>query len=172
MAPGPGALDRRMGSPAADPRQTPKVVSEPEINSASRPQPARQISLKLTGADSTKVDVELTEKAGKVQVAVRTQDRELAKALQTDLGSLVGRLESKGFKTEAWAPAAPRHVPVAAAQQSGFSNSEGDRQPGSGTGQQQPGRQGQNGSNPRHQARWMAQLNQTISNEETRTEPE
>lgn len=170
---GPGTIGSRAENSAADSLQEPKIVREPEIDATPRPQPARQISLKLTGADSTKVDVELTEKAGKVQVAVRTEDRELAKSLQSDLGGLVGRLESKGFKTEAWAPAESRHSPVAASEQSNFSNSQGDpRQPGSGTEHQQPGRQGQNGSNPRQQARWMAQLNQTISTEETRTEPQ
>ena len=129
--------------------------------------------MRLTGANSTNVDIEVTERAGKVQVAVRTQDRDLAKSLQADLGGLVGRLENKGFRTEAWAPAVSGHSPLAAPEQSGFANSRGDpRQPGSGTGQQQPRGQGQNGSNHRQQARWMAQVNNTITAEETRTEPQ
>jgi hypothetical protein len=171
-AQGPGAPDTRMGRSLADPPQPAKVAIEPETNAAPRPQPARQISLKLTGEDSARVDVELSERAGKVQVAVRTPDRELAKSLQTDLGDLVGRLETKGFKTEAWLPGTDRHTPSSAPEQSGFANSEGDpRHAGSGTGQQQ-GRQGQNGSNQRQQARWMAQLRETLSTEETRIEKE
>jgi hypothetical protein len=150
----------------------PKVVNEPEINAAPQAQPARQISLKLIGDDSSKVTVDLSERAGKVQVSVRTADPELAKSLRGDLGDLVGRLESKGFKTEAWVPTASRHTPAAAPEQSGSSNSQRDpRNSGSGTDQRQ-GRQGQNGSNQRQQARWMAQLNETLSTEETRTNNE
>ncbi len=163
-------LNPRVEQSEADTTRMTKVATEPETNTASRPQPARQISLKLTGADSAKVDVELTSKAGKVQVAVRTSDTELAKSLQTDLGDLVGRLENKGFKTEAWVPTASRHSSIAAPEQSSSSNSQGDsRHSGSGSGQQQA-RQGQNGSNQRQQARWKAHLEETLSVQETRME--
>lgn len=169
-AQGPRMLNPRVEQSEADTTRMTKVATEPETNTASRPQPARQISLKLTGADSAKVDVELTSKAGKVQVAVRTSDTELAKSLQTDLGDLVGRLENKGFKTEAWVPTASRHSSIAAPEQSSSSNSQGDsRHSGSGSGQQQA-RQGQNGSNQRQQARWKAHLEETLSVQETRME--
>ena len=152
--------------------QATKISNEPEINAPPQPQPARQISLKLTGEDSSSVNVEFSEKAGKVQVAVRTSDPDLAKSLRTDLGDLVGRLESKGFKTEAWVPTALRHMPAVAPGQSSSSNSQGgERQAGSGTGQRQE-RPGQNGSNQRQQARWKAQLEETLSTEETRTNNE
>jgi hypothetical protein len=145
------------------------VAIAPETNTPLLPSTARQISLELYGDDSAKVSVDLSEKAGKVQVAVRTADPELAKSLQTDLGELVGRLESKGFKTEAWVPAASRHTPAAAPERSGSTNSLDDpRQSGSGYDQRQ-GRPGQNGSNQRQQARWMAQLEDTLSTEETGT---
>jgi hypothetical protein len=149
--------------------EAPKVANEPEINTALQAQPARQISLKLTGDDSSKVTVDLSERGGKVQVSVRTADPELAESLRGDLGDLVGRLESKGYKTEAWIPTASRHTPASAPEQSGSSNSQRDpSQSGSGADQRQ-GRQGQNGSNQRQQARWKAQLEETLSTEETRT---
>jgi hypothetical protein len=145
---------------------------EPEGNTAPKPPAATQISLQLTGEDSTKVNVDLSERAGRVQVAVRTADPDLTKSMRTDLGDLVERLESKGFKTEAWVPASSRHVPAAAPEQSGSANSQtSPRQSGSGMGQRQ-GRQGQNGSNQRQQARWTAQLKETLSTEETRTNSE
>ena len=107
------------------------------------------------------MDVELTQKAGKVQVAVRTADRDLAKSLQTDLGDLVGRLENKGYKTEAWIPAAPHIAQPGATNSSSFGNSD-PQHSGSGTGQQ-PDRQGQNGSNQRQQPRWMQQFEESLS---------
>jgi hypothetical protein len=149
--------------------QTAMTAIEPEVNTAPKLPAATQISLQLTGEDSTKVNVDLSERAGKVLVAVRTADPDLTKSMRTDLGDLVERLESKGFKAEAWVPASSRHMPPAAPDQSGSANNQsGPRHSGSGMGQRQ-GRQGQNGSNQRQQARWTAQLEETLSTEETRT---
>ncbi len=174
--PGPAMLSPAMTHDAIEPpttsSQTATSAIEPEVNTAPKPPAARQISLQLTGDDSTKVNVDFSERAGKVQVAVRTADPDLTKSMRTDLGDLVERLESKGFKTEAWVPASSRHVPAAAPEQSGSSNGQTNpRHSGSAMGQRQ-GRQGQNGSNQRQQARWAAQLEQTLSGEETRTTSE
>ena len=83
-----------------------RVEQKAEIGSHVQAPPTREISLRLAEADSAKVDVKLTERAGKVQVAVRTEDRELARSLQSDLGELVGRLERRGYTTETWTPGA------------------------------------------------------------------
>jgi hypothetical protein len=150
--------------------QSTKSANDVETSPGPQPQPARQISLKLVGEDSAKVSVDLSERGGKVQIAVRSADPELARSLRTDLGDLVGRLESKGFKTEAWVPTTSRHTLATAAEQSDSRNRpDYPRDTGSGTNQRQ-GRQGQNGSNQRQQARWMAQLEETIALDETRTE--
>jgi len=158
---------------AVNPNDSRKVTSDPEINPVLQPQVARHISLKLTGPDSTKVDLQLTERAGKMQIAVRTPDHALAKSMQTDLSDLVGRLENKGFKAEAWIPTSGRHAEATAApQQSSQGNSQnhqGRHSGGSGPGQQQQ-RQGQNDSNQRQHARWKAQLEETSSVAEIRME--
>ncbi len=149
----------------SDPPQTTKVEPAPETNSAFRPQPTRQISLKLAGRDSTSVDVQLRERGGKVQVAVRTPDHELTKSLQGDLSDLVGRLESKGFKTETWVPAAAREAPDASGPGSGL----GQNQPqhsDSWAGQQQ-GQQERHESHQRQQPRWMAQMEESLEAEDT-----
>ena len=153
---------------ATNPSDSRKIASDSEIGPTVQPQPARQISLKLTGPDSTKVDLQLTDRAGKLQVAVRTPDHALAKSMQSDLSELVGRLENRGFKAEAWIPTSGRHAEATATPQQfsqGNSQNHPDRQsggPGSGAQQQ---RQGQNESNQRQQARWKTQLNETQLNE-------
>jgi len=159
--------------PAADPPPTTKLANEPEINAApQQPQAARQISVKLTGEDATRVDIEVTDRAGKVLVAVRTPDQDLAKSLQTDLGTLVGRLDEKGYKPEAWVPAIS-HAAAAAPEQSNGNGPGNSRQSGSEAGGQGgQGKPGQNGSNQRQQARWMAQVEETLSTVETETENE
>jgi hypothetical protein len=148
-----------------------KVTPEPEINSTLQPQPARQISLKLSGPDSSKVDLLLTERAGKIQIAVRTGDHALAKSMQTDLTELVGRLEDKGFKAEAWIPTSERHVDAAIAPPpSNPNNRQSEQEQRGGWGQQQQQqRQGQNQSNHRQQASWKSQLEETTSAEQKRT---
>jgi len=137
-----------------------------ETAPAIRPQPAREINLKLEASDATKVDVRLTERAGKVQVQVRTQDHELTKSLQGNLGDLVGRLENKGFKAEAWIPSTARHVQSAASPTAnpGSGNSDSSGSPAREQQQQQQRHSG----NGRQRSRWNAQLNDTLS-EETRS---
>ena len=55
--------------------------------------------LQVTGGDQ-RVDVRLTERAGEVQVSVRTPDSQLAGALRDDLAALSARLEQSGFRAE------------------------------------------------------------------------
>jgi hypothetical protein len=166
-----GAPDTRVGPPAVSKLPALKVAPEPEIKAAIAPPPTRQISLKLRTDDSTRVNVDVTERAGKVLVAVRTSDHELAQSLQTDLGDLVGRLETKGFKTEAWMPAVA--LPAAAPSPSSNANPNfaqpQNSNPGNGSGQR---RQGQNGPDQRPKTRWAAQLQETMSAKQARSESE
>jgi len=136
------------------------------------PQAARQISFKLAGAASGNVNVLFTEKAGKVEVAVRTPDQNLTKSLQADLGDLVARLDASGLKAETWTPIVAHHAPASVAEPSHSGNSQG--QPGnsglwSGNQQQQ---RGQKESNQRQQPRWMAQLDDSLKAEDKRMEDE
>ncbi|HEY6392898.1 MAG TPA: hypothetical protein VIX89_16575 [Bryobacteraceae bacterium] len=167
------ATEPQASHAATSPSDARRAASDPEIGLTLQPQQARHISLKLTGPDSTKVDLQLTERSGKMQIAVRTPDHALAKSMQTDLSDLVGRLENRGFKAEAWIPTSGRHAEATAPpQQSSQGNSQnhqGRHSSGSGAGQQQQ-RHGQNDSNQRQQARWKAQLEETSLIEEMRME--
>ena len=165
----PGTPVTRVDSFSSAELQALKVASEPEMKVGIAPPPFRQISLKLSTDDSTRVILDLIEKAGKVQLTVRTPDHELAKSLQTDLGDLIGRLESKGFKTESWIPAAV-HQAAAPAQSTTSNGGFGAPQhsgAGQGGGQQ---RNSHHGSNQRQQARWTAQVDETMSADEARSE--
>ena len=161
------------GREATNPNDGMRAVSDPERRLTLQPQPARNISLKLTGPDSTRVDLQLTERAGRMQIAVRTPDHALAKSMQTDLSELVGRLENRGFKAQVWIPTAGRQAEAASAlHQSSQANSQdhpGRHTGGSGSGPEQQ-RHDHNQSNQRQQARWKAQLQETTSEEETRME--
>ncbi len=153
-----------------DPPVAGRVSTEIETNPSVRPQPIREISLRIADKASNSVDIQMVERAGHVQVAVRTPDQELTKSLQTNLGELVGRLEQKGYKTETWVPGTPLHTPAAMAEPTSSSGHNQD-QPGHSSswdgGQQQ---QQEQESGRRQQARWMTQLEQTLNGEEAGTE--
>jgi hypothetical protein len=174
----PGASEA--ASPAVRPsepgtaKETSPAQAAPEIETKNvvAAQPARQISFQLGRSDTNNVNVLLTERAGKVQVAVRTPDHQLAKALQTDLGDLVGRLESHGFKAETWVPASGHRAAAAMADASNSANHrEHGGAGGSSSGEQQQRRE-QNGSNARQRPRGLTAFQDTLSQQETGRESE
>ena len=167
----PATREVRSGPARSDEAKVETLAVEPEVNPAVHAQPTRQISLRLSGADATNVDVQLRERAGRVQVAVRTGDSQLTQALQSDLGDLVNRLESKGYKTEAWIPATAHPAAAAAPGVSEGGAEHGQRQPsGSWAGNEQQ-RHGQQGSNQRQQSRGKARFEETLAtSQEARTE--
>lgn len=157
-----GALQARSKIAAPQPPQAPMVSPEVETTSAIPSQPIRQISLRLAGTASAQVDVQVEERAGSVQVAVRTADPDLAKSLQINLGDLMGRLEENGFKTAAWTPATAQHSGGAVREVSTSANSQSHSDDSGFTGGQQNSQHGQRESNQRQPERWQAQLNETL----------
>ena len=79
---------------------------EPAV--AVRPQgpaaPAREIHLRLGDLRADGVSLQVVDRKGRIEVAVRTPDRELAGSLRESLPTLVRRMEGAGFRVEAWAP--------------------------------------------------------------------
>ena len=125
--------------------------------------------MKLSADDSTRVNIDLTARAGKVLVAVRTPDHQLAQSLQTGLADLVGRLESKGFKTETWVPAVAHAALTSSRSSTSNGGSSQGENSGAGHGDAEQ-RSGQNGTNQRQRARWSEQIQETMSSKETRSE--
>ena len=145
----------------SQPPHPPSASPESESSGAVPTQPIREISFRLA-TPSANVDVQVAQRAGKVQVAVRTADQDLAKSLQTNLGELVGHLEDKGFRTETWNPIAEQHGSSSVREPSNSANSQSQsNDSGSRGGQGQ--RQGQQESNQRQQGRWKTQLEETLS---------
>jgi len=138
-----------------------QVSPEIKTNLSIRPQPLREISVQLADNASNQVDIHIAERAGKVQVAVRTADPELSKSLQTNLGDLVGRLEEKGYKTETWIPSAPLHANAVTTEPSSGSSAGKDQPEQSNSWAGQPQQQQQE-SGQRRQPRWMTEFEETL----------
>jgi len=154
---------------AETPAESPKAIdSQPGIDGVATTAAARQISLKLAGAGDTNVAVQLRERAGKIEVAVRSGDSQVTKSLQSGLGDLVTRLENQGFKTQAWVPETAR--PAATAPSPGESafgqQHSGHSSPGNGN------QQHQGDPNQRRQPRPSASFEESMTDEEKRTKQE
>lgn len=150
-------------SQADAPKSTEHVVSDVQVKSVPPDQPAKQISFQLATATASNVNVVFTEKSGKVDIAVRTSDPQLASSLKSDVGELVARLGESGFKTEIYVPADVRNRAAAnlTFENPQKSQSETDNfNGGNGRRQQQ---QQQNGDGQRHRARWNAQVREVLS---------
>jgi hypothetical protein len=149
--------------------------AQPAVGIEAAPSPqaplVREVSIRLGATTANPVEVQLAAKAGKVQVAVRTPDVDLAKSLQNNLGELVGRLEEKGFKTEAWTPQAAVHAGLAARQPAASAAGQDYSDPSGSSGGQPDARGGQRQSGHRQQGRWEAEFVETLSAPEA-TPPE
>ncbi len=108
-----------------------------------------------TGSDKPEqVSLRVVERAGEVQIAVRTSDPQLAGALRQHLPDLVSDLSRRGYQAETWQPLAggggtSNNIPGAAsaAADSGagqdWSGQAGSRNGGNPAGQQQQQQQRQ-----------------------------
>ena len=143
-----------------------KVESKNEINMTGRPQPAKEISLRVPLTDSM-VDLKVTESAGKVQVSVRSADPDLARSIQSGMGDLVDHLDKKGYETETWVPSERGLSAPGLTESSSGNNESGNSQQrsGAGTEQQGQGRQsGQNqGQNQGQRPKWLDALESGFS---------
>jgi len=159
-------------SKVSQPIHPPTPSPELESGGPVQTQPIREISFRLATA-SANVDVQVAQRAGKVQVAVRTADPDLAKSLQTNLGELVGRLEDKGFRTETWNPVGEQHGSSAVREPSNSANNQSQSESSGSRGGQPGQRQGQQDSNQRQQqGRWKTQLQETLAAPITGSEEE
>lgn len=83
---------------------TPQIL-EPQGEAAARASDSvREISLRLSNPEQGAVQVRLSERAGELQVTVRTPDTGLTRGLRDGLPDLMGRLQVNGYRAETWQP--------------------------------------------------------------------
>jgi hypothetical protein len=121
--------------------------------------PAREIRLEFTQG-GRRVEVNLSDRAGEVNVAVRTPDRRLAERLRGDLPELSSRLAEVGVRAETWHPPAasggdPREIREFAAR-------SGGEQPDAPFGRQGHEQQRQREDQPRSH-RWIDEDSQELN---------
>ena len=78
------------------------AAESPTTLEPTRPEPLRDIALRLTDQNQERVEVRLSDRGGDLRVAVHAADAQLTRDLRDGLGDLVNRLERSGFQAETW----------------------------------------------------------------------
>lgn len=89
----------------------------------------RELSLSVTPGGAERVEVQVVERKGAVQVAVRAADPDLADSLRRHLGDLVEGLERSGYRAETWT-GSEETSSIGSLTQSPDAGLEHDRNPG------------------------------------------
>ncbi len=138
-APGLAAVPQPEQAPYSNPSDLKALKSEPVAQteksaepqlptSMSRPQ---TIDLKIGSGDKGEVAVRVSQRAGDVQVTVRTADGDLAQSLKQHLPELSDRLVQNGVHGEIWQPVAAQASsrPGAASDSNSESSNGSDADP-------------------------------------------
>jgi hypothetical protein len=136
-------------------------ASEP-VQPAATPNaaPAHDIVLRVAGPESSPVDVQVTQRAGEVHVAVRTADPALQTSLRQDLPSLVSSLERAGYHAETFTPQEMTAQATAASSGSSFSDRQNAQSDSSDRNWQDPygGRQQEQRHRDQQQQNWLDEM--------------
>jgi len=148
--------------PASAPAE-PAQASGHDADAASKPAaPVKDIVMRISQPGAQSVDVQVSQRAGEVRVAVRTGDAALAHGLRQGLTDLTGRLEDSGYRAETWRPASVVTAPERISETrepAGGANGSGTHSQ-SGSSQQESDRRNHNQQN---QPRWVRDLEESLT---------
>ncbi len=82
----------------------PVMSSAPVMDAPSPARDSKTIDFQVASADDNAVNVRVSQRAGDVQVTVRTPDSELAQSLRQHLPELSDRLSQSGVQGDLWQP--------------------------------------------------------------------
>ena len=157
----PGAEIKQAAAPSQAPELQPLRAEE----QPHAPQPLHNILLQVNHSANEKVLVSVVQQSGELRLSVRTDDSELAQGLQQGLSDLVGKLQSNGYRADAWHPAqsSVARGPTAESQNTSNQSRQGDSPSQQGESHQDGGQQRQNQSN---RPRWVEELESNLTSSE------
>jgi len=83
---------------SAAPIEAPAPLAKPPA------EPLKQISIQVGQTQQDRVELQVVQRSGELQVAVRSANPDLAQGLRSGLSDLVGKLDQNGLRAEAWRP--------------------------------------------------------------------
>lgn len=119
--------DAHLGRTAQSP-STAEVVKTADLPPTPVSRPPQSIDLKVAGADNSQVDVRISQRAGDVQVTVRTPDSDLAQSLRQHLPELSDRLAQSGVNSDIWHPATAQASADTAGNQESWNSDQSQAQ--------------------------------------------
>jgi hypothetical protein len=105
LTPAPGSEIQSQPPAAAEtvPASEPQGVAR--LQTPAIPTPTIQgISVRIVQPEAPSVDLRVAQRAGEIQVSVRTPDAALQTSLRQDLGTLTSSLERAGYRTDTFVP--------------------------------------------------------------------
>jgi hypothetical protein len=156
---GPAVSMPEAHTPTPPPTNPADVAQLSQTPEAKPSQPLKQLSIQVGQEQQQRVQVQVVERAGELQVAVRAANPDLAQGLRQGISDLVGQLQQNGFHADAWRPGTPAGAAPAAAEkpqtQAGSQNDNSQSQSGSGQDRQQ------GNQNPSRRPQWVEELEMT-----------
>lgn len=146
--------------------QLPEPQGEPGVGAGDS---VHNISLRLTNADQSAVQVRLSERAGELHVSVRTPDVSLTRGLRDGLPDLMGKLQINGYKAETWQPGGNGNW---AGQDRGQdTGSQQQQRNGNGSGSQGQQQNSQNQQQDEQTPQWVGELETSIQRSNNSWQP-
>lgn len=124
--------------------------------------PMKDISVRVESAKGENVDIRIVQRAGDLQIAVKSADGDITQGLRHGLSDLSNRLNASGYDAETWQPGQHTTTAETAAKagDSPHHPPSGDSQAHSGWSQQH---RGQRDNNPSNRPRWIQELESKAS---------
>jgi hypothetical protein len=157
----PAAQSGQSGSQSSDP--TARTAEPPSVSETTPPQgPIKEISMRIEAAEGQKVDVRIVQRAGDLQIAVKSADDVTTQGLRHGLSDLANRLNETGYHAETWRPgqqAAPESSTTSSENPSHQSQSDGSQSNSGGPQQDRDQRH----NNPSNRPHWIEELESNLS---------
>ncbi|HUS04930.1 MAG TPA: hypothetical protein VMZ52_01440 [Bryobacteraceae bacterium] len=170
LHPNPGQLSHPGSEPSESKQTDPLKPIEPPIADRPRSPLVREISLRLPDQNGGSVEVQIIERAGKVNVIVRTPDVNLGQTLRGELTQLVRTFHEKGLEIQTWTPPETHpnfDIRAATAPERMRSEEHADGS-GSSAGQQNesPNSGNQQQRRQQHRPEWLMELERKLKKED------
>ena len=145
-----------------------RTAESPSVSQTTPPAgPMKELSMRIEAAEGQKVDVRIVQRAGDLQIAVKSADDNTTQGLRHGLADLANRLNETGYHAETWRPgqqAAAESSAASTDNPSHHSQSDGSQSDGSQShsgGPQQD--RGQRHNTPHNRPHWIDELESNLS---------
>jgi hypothetical protein len=129
----------------------------------------KDLAVRVESAQGQSVDIRIVQRAGDLQIAVKSDDTNTTQGLRQGLTELSNRLNESGYQAETWRPGHAAATAESAAESGNSSQHQspsGDAQSQSGSSQQN---RGQRDNNPSNRPRWIQELESNLAGGTTST---